>query len=71
MSATPAARGTRLRGRVVAPCGRDVARRMAYVPQKQSFYPFLTVRETLLFTAGMRLADSGDSAKVRRALLRR
>lgn len=28
---------------------------MAYVRQEQSFYPFLTVRETLLIKAGLRL----------------
>ncbi|KAG5177387.1 hypothetical protein JKP88DRAFT_346958 [Tribonema minus] len=67
---TPRARGTRLMGRLRALCAAApgpyddvVATRMAYVPQKQAFYPFLTVRETLLFTAGMRMGGTGAAEK--------
>lgn len=43
---------------------------MAYVRQEQDFYPFLTVRETLLLKAGLRLhrydtqLDGGSSCWV-------
>ncbi|CAN0458887.1 unnamed protein product, partial [Ectocarpus sp. 12 AP-2014] len=55
----PAARQKRLEGTVEV--GKiplddfDTQRYVAYVRQEQDFYPFLTVRETLLLKAGLRL----------------
>jgi ABC-type multidrug transport system ATPase subunit len=60
----PAAQRTRLTGKVVLPGAGDALHRMAYVRQKQSFYPFLSTRETLLFAAGMRMGGCTTQEKV-------
>eukprot|EP00752_Nemacystus_decipiens_P005654 g5117.t1 len=58
----PAAKQNRLEGVVVVGdtdlSDFDTQRYVAYVRQEQSFYPFLTVRETLLIKAGLRLDRS-------------
>ncbi|CAM9317982.1 unnamed protein product, partial [Laminaria digitata] len=69
----PAARRNRLQGTVdvdgVSLHDFDTQRYVAYVRQEQSFYPFLTVKETLLITAGLRL-DRGVSNLQKETLVR-
>lgn len=62
----PLTPGAVLEGKVTlngCDAGPLLGKSMAYVQQKQDFYPYLTTRETLLFATGMRMGHLSKAEK--------